>query len=60
VVELVWGWPGLGQYGTGAILNNDLPAIAGVTLVMGSTFVLANTVVDILYAYVNPQIRYAR
>jgi peptide/nickel transport system permease protein len=60
LVELVFGWPGLGQYGTGAILNNDLPAIAGVTLVMGTTFVLANTFVDILYAYVNPRIRYAR
>ncbi len=60
LVELVFGWPGLGQYGTAAILNNDLPAIAGVTLVMGSTFVIVNTVVDILYAYVNPRIRYAR
>jgi peptide/nickel transport system permease protein len=60
LVELVFGWPGLGQYGVGSILNNDLPAIAGVTLVMGSTFVIANTIVDILYAYVNPRIRYAR
>jgi peptide/nickel transport system permease protein len=60
LVELVFGWPGLGQYGTAAILNNDLPAIAGVTLVMGSTFVIVNTVVDVLYAYVNPRIRYAR
>jgi peptide/nickel transport system permease protein len=59
LIELVFAWPGLGQYGTNAILNNDLPAIAGVTLVMGTTFVLANTLVDILYAYVNPRIRYA-
>lgn len=60
LVELVFGWPGIGQYGVAAILNNDLPAIAGVTLVMGSAFVIANTVIDILYAYVNPRIRYAQ
>lgn len=59
LVETVFGWPGLGQYGTQAILNNDLPAIAGVTLVMGATFVIANTLVDVLYAYVDPRIRYA-
>ena len=60
LVELVFGWPGIGLYGVNAILNNDLPAIAGVTLVMGTTFVLANTLVDVLYAYINPRIRYAR
>lgn len=60
LVESVFGWPGLGQYGVAAILNNDLPAIAGVTLVMGATFVIVNTFVDVLYAYVNPRIRYAR
>lgn len=60
LVESVFGWPGMGQYGVAAILNNDLPAIAGVTLVMGSTFVIVNTLVDVLYAYVNPRIRYAR
>jgi len=60
LVEAVFGWPGLGSYGVSAILNNDLTAIAGVTLVMGATFVLVNTVVDLLYAYVDPRIRYAR
>ena len=60
LVEAVFGWPGLGSYGVTAILNNDFPAIAGVTLVMGTTFVLVNTLVDLLYAYVDPRIRYAR
>jgi peptide/nickel transport system permease protein len=60
LVESVFAWPGVGQYGVQAILNNDLPAIAGVTLVMGATFVIVNTVVDVLYAYVDPRIRYAR
>ena len=59
LVESVFAWPGLGQYGVAAILNNDLPAIAGVTLVMGTTFVIVNTIVDVLYAYVNPKVRYA-
>jgi peptide/nickel transport system permease protein len=60
LVESVFAWPGLGQYGVSAIRNNDLPSIAGVTLVMGATFVIVNTLVDVLYAYVNPRIRYAR
>jgi peptide/nickel transport system permease protein len=59
LVEAVFGWPGLGSYGVSAILNNDLPAIAGVTLVMGATFVIVNTLVDLLYAYVDPRLRYA-
>jgi peptide/nickel transport system permease protein len=60
LVEAVFGWPGLGSYGVVAILNNDLPAVAGVTLVMGATFVIVNTLVDLLYAYIDPRIRYAR
>jgi peptide/nickel transport system permease protein len=60
LVEAVFGWPGIGSYGVSAILSNDFPAIAGVTLVMGTTFVLVNTLVDLLYAYVDPRIRYAR
>jgi len=60
LIEAVFGWPGLGSYGVTAILNNDFPAIAGVTLVMGTTFVLMNTIVDLMYAWVDPRIRYAR
>lgn len=59
LVETVFGWPGLGQYGVSAILNNDLPAIAGVTLVLGFVFVIINTLVDILYAYIDPRVRFA-
>jgi peptide/nickel transport system permease protein len=57
LVETVFGWPGIGQYGVQAIANNDLPAIAGVTLVLGIGFVVINTVVDILYAYIDPRVR---
>lgn len=58
LVETVFGWPGLGQYGVQAILNNDLPAIAGVTLVLGFVFVIVNTLVDVLYAYIDPRVRF--
>ena len=58
LVETVFAWPGLGQYGVSAILNNDLPAVAGVTLVMGTMFVIVNTFVDLLYAVVDPRLRY--
>jgi peptide/nickel transport system permease protein len=60
LVETVFAWPGIGSYGVTAILNNDFPAIAGVTLVMGIVFVVVNTIIDILYAYVDPRIRYAQ
>jgi len=59
LVETVFGWPGLGQYGVQAILNNDLPAIAGVTLVLGVVFVVVNTLVDVLYAYIDPRVRFS-
>lgn len=59
LVETVFGWPGLGQYGVQAILNNDLPAIAGVTLVLGFVFVIVNTLVDVLYAYIDPRVRFS-
>jgi peptide/nickel transport system permease protein len=56
VVELIFAWPGLGQYTAQSIPAGDFPAIAGVTLLLGVTYVVINTVVDLLQAAADPRI----
>ncbi len=58
IVETIFSVPGLGQYGINAISSRDYPAVMGFILVSSSIFVLANLTVDVLYAYLNPRIRY--
>jgi peptide/nickel transport system permease protein len=60
VVETVFAWPGAGQLAYQAVLTRDYPLIQGVVLVMAAFVLLINLVVDILYAYVDPRIRYER
>jgi peptide/nickel transport system permease protein len=58
LVEVVFSWPGLSAYGAAAVLAKDFNAVVGVTLVVGLSFVLANVLVDVLYGYVDPRVRY--
>ncbi|GAB3842798.1 ABC transporter permease [Nesterenkonia populi] len=56
VVEEVFSWGGMGSY-LGASLNvADFPAVAGVTLVLGAVYVVANTAADILQSMADPRI----
>jgi peptide/nickel transport system permease protein len=57
VVEVVFGWPGIGQYAIGSITTVDVPAIMSVTVVIAVFFVLANYAVDALYVYLDPRLR---
>ncbi len=58
VTETVFNWPGLGRAVVTAISRRDTPVIIG-TLVFGALlFVVVNIVIDVLYAFLNPQIRY--
>ena len=57
VVEVIFGWPGLSSYGTDAMLNKDLNAISGVTLIIGLAFITMNLIVDVIVAYLDPRIR---
>lgn len=59
VVETVFGWPGLGSLAVKAVLNNDFPVMTGVVMIFAAIFVVANFLVDIIYAYVDPRIRYS-
>ncbi len=58
VIETIFSWPGLGRLAWEAVSTRDYPTIQGVVLFMTFLFVTANLVVDILYAYVDPRIRY--
>ena len=57
VVESIVGWPGLGFYAFRSATKVDLPAITGVTLVVGTIYLLINVAVDLLYAIVDPRVR---
>jgi len=57
LTETTFSLPGLGQYAVQAINNNDLPKVLGVTL-LGATFIImANLIVDLAYAVVDPRVR---
>lgn len=58
VVETVFAWPGVGFLLIQAFQTNDLPVIRAVVLVVGSAFVFINLLVDILYTFLDPRIRY--
>jgi peptide/nickel transport system permease protein len=57
LVESIFDWPGLGSYAASAISALDTPAIVGVTLFIAIVYVLANLVVDLVQAYLDPRIR---
>lgn len=60
VVESVFSLPGVGRLIVGAILRRDYPVIQGGLLLTATIFVAVNLVVDLLYAYFDPRIRYDR
>jgi len=59
IIEQIFDWPGIGKLMLNAVYQRDYPLVQGVILVIAVLFVLINLVVDILYAYLNPRIRYA-
>ncbi|MDK2371817.1 MAG: ABC transporter permease [Candidatus Korarchaeota archaeon] len=59
LTETIFAWPGLGRYSTGAFLSVDFLAVMGSTLLIAVIYSVANLVVDILYAFLDPRIRYA-
>ena len=58
VTELIFGIPGMGKYFVVSITNRDYPVIMGTILLYVVVLVVANLVVDILYGYLDPRIRY--
>jgi len=58
LTEIVFAWPGIGRLLVEAILARDYPVVQGVVLVVATMFIFVNLIVDILYAYLDPRIRY--
>ncbi|MEI5908535.1 ABC transporter permease [Bacillus spongiae] len=58
LTETIFGWPGIGRYIVDAIAFRDYPVIQSGILVIATIFVLINLVVDLLYAAVDPRIKY--
>ena len=60
IVETVFGWPGLGLLVMEAVDSRDYPIVQAVVLVLSTMYIGVNLLVDILYAYLNPKIRYSQ
>lgn len=58
VVEVVFGWPGLGRLLVTAMQTRDAPIVLGVFLLVAVTVVIANLLTDLLYAWLDPRVRY--
>ena len=60
ISEIIFNWPGMGVLAVNATFSRDFPIVQAVTLITALLVLGANLIVDILYAYVDPQIRYQR
>jgi peptide/nickel transport system permease protein len=58
VVEQVFAWPGLGLLALDAVQARDFPVLQGAVLLFALFFLLVNLLVDLLYAFLDPRIRY--
>jgi len=59
ITEQVFSLQGIGNYAVGAVQDNDLPKILGVTMVAAAFIVVCNLLVDIVYAALDPRVRYS-
>jgi peptide/nickel transport system permease protein len=57
IVEMVFAWPGIGNYAWNALMSNDFDAVQGFVLTIAVLYVLINLAIDLLYSVVDPRIR---
>jgi peptide/nickel transport system permease protein len=57
MIETIFSWPGIGNYLTTALLNADMNAVLGATLVIGAVFICINKLSDVLYRVLDPRAR---
>ena len=58
LIEWVFAWPGIGWLAVNAISARDYSVVQGIVLVVAAIFVVANLIADLLYAALDPRIRY--
>jgi peptide/nickel transport system permease protein len=59
LTETVFNIPGVGRLAYDGIINSDLPVIQGTVLFGAFFIVIANLIVDVVYAYLDPRVRYS-
>ena len=59
VAEVIFAWPGVGRYMVSAVYNRDFPVMQCFILMMTAIFVLANLLTDIIYAVIDPRLRFS-
>jgi len=58
LTETIFAWPGIGRWSTLAILTDDIGGIMGFVLIAAFVYTIANLVVDIMYSFLDPRVRY--
>jgi peptide/nickel transport system permease protein len=59
IIEIVFSWPGLGRYALSAVQSHDITVVLALTVFGSSLVVLGNLLADVMYAVLDPRIRYA-
>lgn len=60
VIETVFSWPGIGRLAVETVMDRNFPVLQTIVLFLTVLYIFANLFVDILYAYVDPRIRYEK
>ena len=60
LTETVFAWPGIGKFIVDSILKSDFPIVQGTVMLIGVIFVIINLIVDIVYAFLDPRIKYTK
>ena len=58
VVEVLFALPGVGRYVVSSITNHDYPVIQCFMILMTGIFIIVNLIIDVIYVYLNPKIKY--
>jgi peptide/nickel transport system permease protein len=59
IIEQIFAIPGIGQYAVNSIFSRDYPVLQAAVLVVASSYVIVNTLVDLGYAMIDPRVKYA-
>ena len=59
IIEQIFAWPGMGTLAITSVLGRDYPVIMGITLIGAVMIVLSNSLADVMYAVIDPRIRYS-
>jgi oligopeptide transport system permease protein len=58
VIETIFGIPGIGRYFVSSALNRDYTLVMGVVITFGAAVILFNLLVDLVYGFLDPKVRY--